>query len=106
MQNEKRQVRSLRYLSDLTQDFRFAVRSHRRKPGLGMAIVLVLSISIGATTAVFSIVNSVLLRTFRIKDHDRMVMLWENNLSRGNNQVEVSYPNFASWRDQNRAFDE
>src|SRR5258707_7745044 len=106
MPTENRGSRPFRYVTDLIQDFRFAVRSHARKPALGIAIITVLSISIGATTAVFSIVNSVLLRPFRIKDHDRMVMIWETNPSKGNYEVEVSYPNFVSWRERNHVFDQ
>src|SRR5258708_26917325 len=101
MSTENRGPRPFRYVTDLVQDFRFAVRSHSRKPTLGIAIIAVLSISIGATTAVFSIVNSVLLRPFRIKDHDRMVMISETNPSKGNYEVEASYPNFVSWRERN-----
>jgi len=70
-------------MDTLLQDLRYGARRLLQNPGFTLVTVLTLALGIGANTAVFSIVNSVLLRSVPIKDADRIVVLWENQLEQG-----------------------
>src|SRR3982750_118375 len=93
-------------MGTLWQDLRYGVRMLLKKPGFTVVAVVALSLGVGATSAVFSIVNAVLLHPMAIEEPERVVMLWENNLARNHAEVEVSYPNYLDWREQNRVFEE
>jgi putative ABC transport system permease protein len=70
-----------------------------QNPGFTVVTVVTLALGIGANTAVFSIVNSVLLRSVPIKDADRIVVLWENQLEQGwkrQGPLGINYPRLAS----------
>ncbi|HWO01097.1 MAG TPA: ABC transporter permease, partial [Blastocatellia bacterium] len=60
---------------------------------------------IGANTAIFSVVNAVLLKPLPFSDPDKLVIVYESNLRRGSTRSSASYPNFADWRDQNHVFE-
>jgi predicted permease len=84
-------------------DLRFAVRSLRKNPGFSLLAVLVMGLGIGANTAVFSVVNSVLLKPLDYREPGRLVTLrtyWKNT-GRG---LQVSAPDFHDWHDQNTVF--
>jgi putative ABC transport system permease protein len=93
-------MNSMAILETIWQDLRFAMRMLRKKPSFTIAAVLTLALGIGATTAIFSVVNSVLLRKFPYSDSSRVVVMHETNPKVGN--VAVSYPNFLDWRDQSQ----
>jgi putative ABC transport system permease protein len=88
----------------LQQDVRYAVRSLRKNPGFTLVAVLTLALGIGATTAIFSVVNGVLLHPLPFRDADRLAMVWIDNLSDGIRQDITAYPTFVDWREQNRVF--
>jgi putative ABC transport system permease protein len=83
--------------------FRHAFRSLVRRPAYTVLAVLTLAIGIGANTAIFSVVNGVLLRPLPYPQPDRIVGLWEHT-SRSP-RVHVSYPNFRDWHDRLRSFE-
>jgi putative ABC transport system permease protein len=91
-------VRPLALLASTLQDARFAVRMLRRNPGYTAAAVLTLGLGIGASTAVFSVVESVLLRQPPLRDPDRLVMVWLDDHQHGFPRDEMSYPRFADTR--------
>jgi putative ABC transport system permease protein len=93
-------MNSMAFLETMWQDLRFAFRMLRKKPSFTMAAVLTLALGIGATTAIFSVVNSVLLRKLPYSDSGRIVVMDETNPSVGN--VAVSYPNFLDWRERSQ----
>ncbi|HLK64857.1 MAG TPA: ABC transporter permease [Bryobacteraceae bacterium] len=84
-------------------DFTYALRSLRKNGGFTFLAVLVMGLGIGANTAMFSVVNTVLLKPLRFRDPDRIVTLssqWKNSTSHG----QVSAPDFHDWHDQSTSF--
>lgn len=90
----------------LWQDLRFGARMLLKKPGFTLAAVLTLAPGIGANTAIFSIVNSVLLRPLPYEDPDQIVIVWMDNRKLKIDQDIHSYANYADYRAQNRVFSE
>jgi len=85
----------------VVDDLRFGFRLFRKDAHLALLVVLTLAIGIGATTAIFSVVNAVLLRPVPFPDADRLVVLWKTNVSQGYPFEYVSAPDYADLRDQN-----
>ena len=76
-----------------------------KSPGFTAMAVLTLGLGIGANTAIFSVVNAVLLRPLPYKDPNRLVYVWAAEKARGINQSTVSIPDLHDWREQNRVFE-
>jgi len=92
-------------LGSLWQDMRYGLRLIRKNPGFSAVVVLTLAVGIGANTAIFSVVNAVMLRSLPFGDPDRLVRLNESNPERGWPTFSVSHPNFLDWRDRNQTFE-
>lgn len=88
------------------QDIRYGVRMLLKNPGFTTIAVLTLSLGVGANTAIFSIVNGVLLRDLPFPEADRIVTLWENNANDGLERDDVSPANFLDWRERQQSFQE
>ena len=88
----------------LIQDIRFGLRMLRKNPGFAVVAVLVLALGIGANTAIFSVVNAVLLRPLQYPDPERLVVIRAVQPVIG--QTPISYPQFLAWREQKDVFDE
>jgi putative ABC transport system permease protein len=93
-------------MNSLFKDIHYGVRSLLKRPGFTAIAVITLALGIGANTAIFSVVNTLLLRPLPFKEPARLVQVWEANYKRGRNTMDVSYPNFADWRDQNQVFEQ
>jgi len=88
----------------VTSDLRLAVRSLRRRPLLFVVAASALALGIGASTAVFSVVDAVLLRPLPFAETERLVMYWQSIPEASTPFVEVSYPHFRKLRAQSRSF--
>ncbi len=98
-------MNSFNYLETLSQDIRYAFRTLRKNPGFTAVAVLTLALGIGANTAIFSIVNAVLLRPLPYPDSAKLVMVWATDQTNGLTEDVNSYPNFEDWKAQSKSFD-
>jgi predicted permease len=92
-------------LATMIQDVRYAFRTLRRSPGFTVVVVGTLALGIGATTAIFSVVNAILLQPLPYSNGDRLVWIWENNLSKNIPINPASPGNLNDWRSQSRLFE-
>ncbi|HXY40723.1 MAG TPA: ABC transporter permease, partial [Vicinamibacteria bacterium] len=93
-------------MGGLWQDVTYAVRRLARRPGFASVAVATLAVGIGAATALFSIVDAVVLRPLPYGDASRLALLWQSDRQRGQPFVELSYPVFRDWREHSRTFEE
>jgi putative ABC transport system permease protein len=105
---ECRDMRRVNYIDDLLRDLRYAGRNLRRNPGFAALSILIMALGIGANTAVFSVVNAVLLKPLSYRDPDRIVTL--SNASTTSEAPtalsrQVSIPDFEDWQAQSSSFE-
>src|SRR5919199_6614383 len=91
-------------MNTLLQDLRYGLRMLWKSPGFTAVAVVALALGIGANTAIFSVVNAVLLRPLPFAEPDRLVIVWMDNRVMGVKEDIHSYPNFVDYRDQNKVF--
>jgi predicted permease len=99
-----RDARGVRMIDELRQDTRFAVRTAVRDRAFAVVVILTLAVGIGANTAIFSVVNGVLLRPLPWREPERLVMVWENDRVTGTVREPASVPDFYDFREHNRVF--
>ena len=92
-------------MDTLLQDIRYAIRMCVRTPGFTAIAVLALALGIGANTAIFTIVNAVLLERLPFREPDRIVSLWEEGAHRPGKNNSVGPANFIRWRERSSSFD-
>ena len=86
------------------QDLRFAFRSMMKRPAFTAIAVLALALGIGANTAIFSVINNVLLKPLPFREPDRLTMVY--NTADKEDQLSVTYPDFNDWRAQQQSFEQ
>ena len=90
----------------LLTDLRYSARTLFKMPGFTVVALLVLALGIGANTAIFSVVNSVVLRPLPYPNSDRLALIWETDLKDGIKREGPSAPNFFDWQEQSQSFEE
>ena len=91
--------------NDLWQDVRYALRMMVKNPAFTTIAIVALALGIGANSAIFSVVNTVLLQPLPYNDPDRLMMVWEDKAARGFPRDTPSAGNFVDWRDQSQSFE-
>ena len=97
-----RRQHGLPAIESLVQDVRYALRAMRKNPGFTCVALLTLTLGIGANTALFSVVNGVLLNPLPYRDAEQLTILYQKSAIA--DQGAVSYPNFLDWQRQNETF--
>ena len=93
-------------MDTLIKDLRYAVRSLRKRPGFLVIAVATLALGIGATTAMFTVVNSVLLRPLQFPEPEKIVLLEGVNPRQGITESNMSVPDIADWQTQSQSFEQ
>lgn len=93
-------------LETLLQDFRFGVRMLLKHRGFALLTIFTLAMGIGANTAIFSVVDAVILRPLPYRDPDRLVKVFETNSQRNVPRMMISQADFQEWKTRNRSFEE
>ena len=99
-----RDTRRVSWIQDFVQDLRHGLRMLRQSPAFTAVAVITLALGIGANTAIFSIVDAVLLRSLPYRDPNQLVLMFDVPLKRPDALSSISYRDFTECRDQNRVF--
>jgi predicted permease len=94
------------WVETIGQDIRYAGRSLRRNPGVTAVALASLALAISANTAIFSLVNTVLLRALPYKDANRLTVVWSTSTLNGAQEINTSFPNFEDWKSRSHSFAE
>jgi predicted permease len=100
---DTRDARGIRWMEDLIRDTKHAARQLQRSPAFTLAAVLTLMLGIGATTAIFSVIDGVLLRPVPLHEADRLVVVWETDRSSGTEHEPSAWPDYVDFKAQSRS---
>lgn len=93
-------------MENLLQDFRFGFRTLAKNPAFTLVAIIALALGTGANTAIFSVVNAVLLRPLPYGDPDRLMMVWGHNIRTGDKRFAISIPDYNDYCEQNTVFEQ
>ena len=93
-------------MDSLLRDLKFSARSLLKRPTLTVIAIVTLAIGIGSNSAIFSVVNALLIKPLPFAELDRVVAVWESQPARSAQRLEVSMANFLDWRSQNQTFEQ
>src|SRR5262245_24480756 len=93
-------------MQTLWQDLRYTFRTLRSHPGFAVVAILALALGIGANTAIFTVLNAIVLRPLDFDHPNRLVVCWESNPEKNLPRMTVSAINFTDWRAQNHVFEQ
>src|SRR6266480_817409 len=101
-----RDARRVNWIQDFVQDLRFGLRLLRKSPGFTVVAVLTLALGVSANTAVFSIVDAVLLRDLPYRDAERLVAVWCAEIGQPGTKIFASYGDFEEFKAHSQSFDQ
>ena len=104
VKEESRDTRGVRFVEEFFNDVRYSLRVLLRKPGFTLTVIITLALGIGANTAIFSVVNAVLLRELPLKNPDEVMWVWSTRTDR--DKAPFTLPDFLDYRDQNQTLDQ
>ena len=93
-------------INTILQDVRYGARMLLKRPTFALFSIVTLALGVGANTAIFSVVNGVLLRPLPFSEPERIMTLWENNIKDGIERDDVSPANFFDWNERASVFEE
>ena len=93
-------------METLSQDIRYGLRMLRNSPTVTLVAVVSLALGISANTVIFSVINSILLKSLPFHDPDRIALVWGNAPAEGKDRTQVSATDVADWRQQNSVFED
>src|SRR5215831_11955564 len=93
-------------MESVFQNVRYAIRNLRNRPVFSLIVVFTLALGIGANTAIFSVVDAVLLAPLPYRNPDKLVVVWANNEKQNVTQGPVSYPNIVDLKQENHVFEQ
>jgi putative ABC transport system permease protein len=93
-------------MSSVFEDVRYAIRVLLKSPGFTAVALLAIALGVGANTAMFSVVNSILLRPLPFRDSNRMVVMWETSKTQGWARMGPSSPNYLDFREQSKSLED
>src|SRR5262249_4087944 len=105
-QETVRDAWGLRIWSDVRRDFQYAFRMIHRKPGFALMTVVTMAVGVGATAAVFAVLDRAILRSLPFGDPERLVYIGETRSNMEFGEMAASYPNFEDWKRSNHSFDD
>ena len=105
IQEDSREIWRWSFIENFAADIRYGARTLRRSPGFAIVVALTLALGIGVNTAIFSVVESVLLRPLPYHDPDRLFAIWINSKEQGTEKLGASMPEFEDYKAQSRSFE-
>src|SRR5437016_8810564 len=90
----------------LAQDIRYALRTFRKTPGPVAVALVALTLGIGANTAIFSVINAILIRPLPYPDPDNLVLVWGNKIDKDMHKLRLAPPDDRDLVEQNQSFDQ
>src|SRR5215470_8655123 len=99
-----REMWGVRSIETLFQDLRFGIRMFLKSPGLTAVLILTIALGIGFNSALFSVVNTLLLNPLPFPDADRLIIAWTRSAKTGNQRLGATPEEFGEWRKQNQSF--